>query len=72
MRGFVYGKPVMGESFVGREETLRQIETLIGSGQSVILTGLGRLESLLLEAQRRAKNRLTGNVDLFTITTGAG
>jgi hypothetical protein len=71
MKGFVYGRPVVGENFVGREDTLERIETLIDTGQSVILIGPRRYgkTSLLLEAQRRLKNYLIGNVDLFTITT---
>jgi Predicted ATPase (AAA+ superfamily) len=70
MKGFVYGKPVVGENFVGRKDILKQIETLIDSGQSVILIGPRRYgkTSLLLEVQRRTKC-LIGNVDLFTITT---
>ncbi len=71
MKGFVYGRPVVGENFVGREDTLEQIEALIDADQSVILIGPRRYgkTSLLLEAQRRLRGYLIGNVDLFTITT---
>jgi len=70
--GFVYGRPVTGSQFVGREKIIRDIQTLIRSGQGIILIGprgYGKT-SVLFEVVRRLKHDyFTGNVDVFSVTT---
>lgn len=70
---FPYGRPVTGRHLVGREKEVKKILSLIGNGQSVVLSGPRRTgkTSVLLEVLRRLRRRgwFVGNVDIFGATT---
>ncbi|MFH1776480.1 MAG: ATP-binding protein [Candidatus Omnitrophota bacterium] len=68
---FPVGTPVMGKDLIGRRDELRQLEDLLVSGQSVILTSPRRYgkTSVCLELLSRLKNKkyFVVYLDIFLI-----
>ena len=66
---FQVGKPVKGNAFVGRDKEIKEIQTYLEMGQSVVLIAPRRFgkTSLVLEVLRRMKRKkhYTGFVDIF-------
>ncbi len=58
---FEFGKPVHGESFVGREYELRQLHTVVAKGTSALITNEPRSgkTSLLIQLQERLAEHTT-------------
>ena len=69
---FVYGTPVIGENFVGRDKEIADIMRALRNGKSVVLFSVRRMgkSSLLLEMIRRhGKDALFVYVDLYGVTS---
>lgn len=69
---FPCGKPVTGEDLIGREKFVKEVITILKSGQSVMLVSPRRFgkTSILLEVLRRMKNEgyFVGDIDIFSAT----
>ena len=69
---FPCGKPVTGENLIGRDTFVKEMITILKSGQSVMLASPRRFgkTSILLEVLRRMKKDgyYIGDIDIFDIT----